>query len=499
MLHAGKSPASLPLCFLLLMSSPQQIGERRKSFFEGPNSIQNFALLYVRALQYLHLEVDDELLPNTLPLLLPAATPSYTSPHPRALSDFSFPENEAGLVPMQLRLRRSLLRFDFGQLTGPQTVFNAVNVLVGIGILSLPLALHLAGWVGGVLLLTLAALSSMHTAQLLGRVMARVKTVTSFGEIAGHCFGPGTQYAILGVFCVDLIGATVLLILLFSDLVQEFVQVEAWKLKLAIVAIVFVLSYLPLHLLSFLSLVGVISTTAVVVLCVVCGFLSSTSPGLLLTPAATTLWPKDMALLLLAIGICMAPWGGHLVFPELYRDMRHPNKYDKCVGITFAFLYAVDLWLAAVGYLMFGNGVTDEITKNLVRGDYPAWVATSIAALMALLPLLKAPLILKPVTTAAELMLLLTGKLTRHRVLRVVVKVALFALYFGVSVGVLLFGRVMAFLGSAVCFTICISCPLMFYLNVFGDELGARKRVYQLALAASVTLTVVGTYAAVCM
>lgn len=32
-----------------------------------------------------------------------------------------------------------------------------------------------------------------------------------------------------------------------------------------------------------------------------------------------------------------APWGGHGVFPNIYRDMRHPEKYRKSLWITYLF------------------------------------------------------------------------------------------------------------------------------------------------------------------
>lgn len=32
-----------------------------------------------------------------------------------------------------------------------------------------------------------------------------------------------------------------------------------------------------------------------------------------------------------------APWGGHGVFPNIYRDMRHPQKYGKSLWVTYLF------------------------------------------------------------------------------------------------------------------------------------------------------------------
>lgn len=45
-----------------------------------------------------------------------------------------------------------------------ESIFNAVNILMGIGILSLPYALKLTGWIIGLALIILFSLATRHTA-----------------------------------------------------------------------------------------------------------------------------------------------------------------------------------------------------------------------------------------------------------------------------------------------------------------------------------------------
>ena len=56
------------------------------------------------------------------------------------------------------------------------------------------------------------------------------------------------------------------------------------------------------------------------------------------------------------------------------------------------------------------------------------------------------------------------------------------------------FDRIMAFLGSALCFTICIILPLSFYLKIFGKEVPLWERImdYCLLFVCSI-MAVVGT------
>lgn len=39
------------------------------------------------------------------------------------------------------------------------------------------------------------------------------------------------------------------------------------------------------------------------------------------------------------------------------------------------------------------------------------------------------------------------------------------------------FDSIMAFMGSSLCFTICIILPVSFYLKLFGDDISLRERI----------------------
>lgn len=56
------------------------------------------------------------------------------------------------------------------------------------------------------------------------------------------------------------------------------------------------------------------------------------------------------------------------------------------------------------------------------------------------------------------------------------------------------FDRIMALMGSCLCFTICIILPLSFYLKIFGKEITPSERIvdWTLLLASSM-MAIVGT------
>jgi hypothetical protein len=67
------------------------------------------------------------------------------------------------------------------------------------------------------------------------------------------------------------------------------------------------------------------------------GFIKPHTPGSLREPAVTYLFPANWLTLPLSFGLLVSPWGGHSVFPNIYRDMRHPYKFKRAVKVTFTF------------------------------------------------------------------------------------------------------------------------------------------------------------------
>ncbi len=99
------------------------------------------------------------------------------------------------------------------------------------------------------------------------------------------------------------------------------------------------------------------------------------------------------------------------MFPNIYRDMRHPHKYGKALRITYIFTvsqmllpiilklstndlqYCLDLSMGVIGYLMFGEGLKEEITSNIfVTKGYPHALSICLVVFIAIIPITKIPL-----------------------------------------------------------------------------------------------------------
>lgn len=394
-------------------------------------------------------------------------------------------EREPLLVKQVQEDDGKVLNVVVGQSTLPQTIFNSVNVLVGVGLLALPLSMRYAGWIPGLVFLVFAAISTSYTAKLLAKCADVDSTLITFADLAYVSFGPWARVFTSIIFSVELLGACVALVVLFADSLDALIPgwgLTEWKLFCGL--ILTPLGFVPLRFLSFTSILGILCCFGITIAILVDGLLKPHQPGSLVEPAKTYLYPANWLTLPISLGLLMSPWGGHAVFPNIYRDMRHPYKYRKSVNFTYVFTFLLDLLMAVVGYLMFGDGVKDEITRNIVTTDgYPKWISLLIVTAIAIIPITKVPLNARPIVSTLEISLGLdtramadTAALTglsgfTRGCLKVTVRVLCTVLFVLLAILVPDFDRIMSLIGAVACFTICIILPCAFHLKLFGEEL----------------------------
>ncbi|KAF9883509.1 hypothetical protein FE257_003384 [Aspergillus nanangensis] len=150
-----------------------------------------------------------------------------------------------------------------GQSTVPQTIFNSVNVLIGVGLLSLPLAMKQAGWLLGLLFLFFAAVSTSYTAKILAKCLDVDRSLVTYADLAYISFGHHARLVTSLLFCLELIGACVALVVLFADSLHVLVpavSILQWKAICGLTLIP--LSFVPLRLLSVTSILGILSCTS---------------------------------------------------------------------------------------------------------------------------------------------------------------------------------------------------------------------------------------------
>lgn len=150
--------------------------------------------------------------------------------------------------------------------------------------------------------------------------------------------------------------------------------------------------------------------------------------------------------------------------------MRHPHKYGRAVKVTFSLTYLLDATAAVAGLLMFGDDVMDAITSNiLTTAGYPQALTYLMCGLIAIIPLTKIPLNARPIVSTVEVIFglhqqaiadssVMVGRSTFFRgVMKIVIRVMTIFLFLVIAILFPAFDSIMAFMGSALCFTICVT------------------------------------------
>jgi solute carrier family 32 (vesicular inhibitory amino acid transporter) len=170
--------------------------------------------------------------------------------------------------------------------------------------------------------------------------------------------------------------------------------------------------------------------------------------------------------------------------------MRHPYKYRRAVNITYAFTFLLDAAMAVIGLLMFGDGVMDAITSNvLLTKGYPRFFAELIAVCIAIIPLTKVPLNARPIVSTIEVITGLIdptnptqGPSLANQIGKVAVKIFTVILFVVIAIIFPSFDRIMTLLGAVCCFSICIVLPIAFHLKLFYGEMSAGEKTMNWSL-----------------
>ncbi|KDN39460.1 hypothetical protein K437DRAFT_227989 [Tilletiaria anomala UBC 951] len=342
--------------------------------------------------------------PNERTPLLKAAD----SPAAAATGTASGSASGGGALLQRQRSLRKDVAAQYGTSTFLQSWFNTLNALIGVGILALPLAFSYAGWIFGPLLFLLAGALTNYTGKILARIMARQPSLRTYADIGSYAFGPRARLAVSALFCLELWAVCVALIILFADSAQAILPptlpVNAYKA----IGLAFILPtiFLPLNLLSPISVIGIVSTFTLFAVVLSDGLIKQEAPGSLWRPGPMTLWPQ-WDRLPLAFGLIMSGFSSHPVIPSLVKDMQDPDPrtFGRMLDLAYIAATFVYVGMGAVGYAMFGTHVSDEITRDLARTPgFPATLNRIAIWLIVINPLAKFALAARPINATVEVL-----------------------------------------------------------------------------------------------
>ncbi|KAI9274789.1 transmembrane amino acid transporter protein-domain-containing protein [Phascolomyces articulosus] len=386
-----------------------------------------------------------------------------------------------------------------------QSVFNSTNILLGIGILAMPLGFKIAGWVIGVLVFIFCFGVTNYTAKILAECLDAKHGSQTYGDIGAAAFGTKGRIMVSAIFITELIAVSVALVVFMSDEINAlFPGLNPILLNVVSFFVLTPMLFVPVRHLSYASLLGIVIALHILFILFFDGLSKPDAPGSLIEPAETDLLPPNWSALPLSFGLIMAGFAGHSVFPTIYRDMENPRDYKAVVDWTYVATAIVYFFIAAAGYRMFGRDTLEEITQNLISiPEYNRAVNLFVLWLLALNPVAKYGLSLSPVNLTWQIALLRNpnvetwcqGSIWRVRFLTITGTVLLSAMIVFIAYIFPAFDKVMGLLGSLFAFIISAVFPLSCHLKLFRNTMStSRKMVTYMLLGVSITMGVFGTW-----
>ncbi|KAI9259221.1 transmembrane amino acid transporter protein-domain-containing protein [Helicostylum pulchrum] len=362
-----------------------------------------------------------------------------------------------------------------------QSIFNSINILIGVGILALPLGFKCAGWAVGLFVFAFCFGLTNYTAKLLAKCLSADPESRTYGDMGAFAFGIRGRIFISVLFLTELITCSVALVVLLSDGIDSlFPGHDPILIRVISFFILTPTLFIPVRHLSYTSLLGILSVFSLLFVIIYDGLSKPTAPGSLHEMADTSILPQDWMTVPMSFGLIMAGFAGHAVFPTIYRDMKSPKRYNEMVNYTYLVTAFVYMTIAACGYAMFGSSTMQEITQNIVLvPEYNQMINRLAVWLIALNPIAKYGLTLNPVVLSWQIGLSNNQTIenwfsrSSYRKPMVMTLGVIFTSAFIVLLAYLVpnFDQLMSLLGALFSFVISGIFPMMCHLRLFGHTL----------------------------
>ncbi|XP_068668200.1 amino acid transporter AVT1D-like isoform X2 [Aristolochia californica] len=427
----------------------------------------------------------------TAPLLYPdQETAEKPSPAPRSASRLSF--TSSAVQPSFHEPIKGPPKCSYAQ-----SVFNGINVMCGVGLLSTPYAIKQGGWLG-LLILFAFSLIACYTGVLLKRCLESNPALHTFPDIAQAAFGTPGRLVISILLYAELYAACVEFIILMGDnlssvfpdvhvnLVGVFLNSHQLFSILATVAVLPTAWLRNLSFMSYLSAGGVIAS----VLVVLCLLWVGVIDGIGFHPSGTAL---DIANLPVALGLYGFCYAGHPLFPNIYLSMQNPADFPSVLLLSFIICTVLYSGVAITGFLMFGGAIESQFTLNMPT----TFVASKIAVWTTVVnPLTKYALTITPVALSLEELLPLAW--FKSHLVSILIRTTLVLSTLLVAITFPFFGFIMALIGSFITMIIALIFPCASYLKLLRGKLSRIQiAVCCSIMTVGVFCSMVGTYSSV--
>ncbi|KFM27547.1 Vacuolar amino acid transporter 1 [Auxenochlorella protothecoides] len=380
--------------------------------------------------------------------------------------------------------------------TFTQTLFNVINIFVGLGLLSTPYAYRAGGYIAGVALLLLSSLFCLSGHLIVAAFQyLPVDAPRSFPQLGKHALGIHGRKVVAVVAFLELFGGACmallvtwqqLLILLDNHGLLALSPVHT-AVALSLLWLVPMLSVGGFSRLAILSKLGMLSVCIVVTVVYSLLVLDPSRDDLPQPPPGHALarWTLPQA-----VGIFAVSLSGHSTLPALRAGMAAPSRFPALLTAAFCVMALLYGTVGAMGYWYYGSTTSALITTDISRAG--PWTDTAMDKLLACLLLVncstKYPALVLVLQARVDLIIgMFPSKVATQGQLRPAVLATLRMLLCAASVGLSYaaldsIACVMSLVGGVASLSCSLLMPTLFYVKLAWAELGAARRGALLAL-----------------
>ncbi|TKY61876.1 Amino acid transporter ANT1 [Spatholobus suberectus] len=385
-----------------------------------------------------------------------------------------------------------------------QTLGNIIVTVVGTGVLGLPFAFRIAGWLAGSLGVAIVGISTYYCMLLL--VMCREKLASeeplrearTYGDLGYRSFGTLGRYVTEVIIVVaQCAGSVAYFVFIGQNLYSVF---QENGLSLASFIFMLVPVEIGLSWIGTLSALAPFSMFADVCNVIAMGIvvkedIQRALGGGFSFRQRTTI-TSNIGGLPFAAGMAVFCFEGFGMTLALENSMQDRRKFPILLAQTFGGITLVYILFGFCGYMAFGEETRDIVTLNLPRN----WSSLAVQVGLCVGLAFTLPIMLHPINEIVE------GKLKMmHRnnndstglgnvgiyISRAIVVVGLAVIASFIPE----FGVFASFVGSTLCAMLSFVLPATFHLKLFGSSLPIwQKTLDSIVLLSGLFFAVYGTY-----